>query len=200
MNVAGSKLVVVYSFEKLVPLCQTARCHNSEDRNAELRCCKNIKSSNKIQNDSRDFIVNKFGYLSYKFLSAVHRNTFSKELEFRKNRDAELSRRIYISLFDECLWVILRTGIRGSWCVMGCLVSGSRRSRHCNGLSRLPTPALPPPPNFTPSLFSSTWCCVYKLRTFVPKTVPLVLETLNRPNGLSPVPHAVQPKFKGAAN
>lgn len=146
-------------------------------------------SPNKNQNDSCDLIGNKFGYLSYKFLSAVHRNTFSKELEFRKNRNAELSRRIYISLFDQCLWFILRTGIRGSWCVMGCLVSGSRRSRHCNGRSRLPSPALPPP-NFTPSLFSSTWCCVYKLRAFVLKTVPLVvLETLNGPNVVSQVPH-----------
>lgn len=43
MNVAGSKLVVVYSTEKLVPMSQTARCHNSEYRSADLRRCKNIK-------------------------------------------------------------------------------------------------------------------------------------------------------------
>jgi hypothetical protein len=133
-------------------MCQTARCRNSEDRNAELHCC-HTKSPNKRQNDSCELVGNKLGYLSYKFLSALHGNTFSKELEFRKNRNAELSRSIYISLFDQCLWFILRTGIRGSWCVMGCLVSGSRRSRHCNGRSRLPSPALPPP-NFTPSPFS----------------------------------------------
>ena len=191
MNVAVSKLVVVYSSETLVPMCQTARCHNSEDRNAELLCCKNIKSPYKNRNDSCDLIGNKFGYLLYKFLSAVRISTFSKELEFRKNRDAELSHRIYISLFGQCLWFILRTGIRGSWCVMGCLVSGSRRSRHCNGRWRLPSPALPPS-NFTPSLSSSTWCCVYKLQAFVLKTVPLVvLETLNRPNGVSHVPRAL---------
>jgi hypothetical protein len=153
MDVAGSKLVVLYSSEKLVHMCQTARCHNTEDRNAELRCCKNIKSPNKNQKDSCDLIGNKFGYLSYKILSAVHRNTFTKELESGKNRDAELSRRIYISLFDRCLWFILRTGIRGSWCVMGCLVSGSRRSRHCHGRSRLPSPALPPPTEQHPPPF-----------------------------------------------
>jgi hypothetical protein len=168
-------------------MCQTVRCQLRRPQCRASLC----KSPNRIHDDSCDLIGNKFGYLSYKFLSAVHRNTFSKELEFRKNRDGELSRMIYISLFDQCLWFILRTGIRGSWCVMGCLVSGSRRRRHCNGRSRLPSPALPPL-NFTPSLFSSTWCCLYKLRTLVLKTVPLVvLETLHGPNGLWRVPQAL---------
>ena len=76
---------------------------------------------------------------------------------------------MHIRLCDQCLWFTL-TYRNPSCCVKGCVVSGSRRSRHVCGRSHLPS-LVRPPPNFNPSLFSSTWCRVNKLRAFVLRTV-----------------------------
>lgn len=106
MNTAGLKLVVVYSSEKLVPIYQTTRCRNSEDNNVNLRFCKNTKScrrrsrrNKKKGKDSCDATESNFGYLLHKFLSAVHRNKFSKELDFKKKRNAEVSCRICLYMY-----------------------------------------------------------------------------------------------------
>jgi hypothetical protein len=156
MNTAGLKLVVVYSSEKLVPIYQTTRCRNSEDNNANLRFCKNTKSWRRRSRRERTHVTQqKVTLVIYctNFFPLFIEISLAKSLILRKRGMLKsvvgyVCICMHTRLCDQCLWFTL-TYRNPSCCVKGCVVSGSRRSRHVCGRSHLPSLVRPPPPHPT---------------------------------------------------